>query len=153
MAKRQNRHNNFYSNNCQCDNCQSNALTTQLVGKTISGFIPANGQNPRKLEGDFVVTKSTEAPGVYTVRYNPRFDALIPGLSNPIMIQAFLPLTSNNCNNTDSFGLSPNVFASVLNYNTDGFRYLTFQIIDDQIVQKDLDVQFAAFGLVEGDVT
>ncbi|KIL77499.1 hypothetical protein [Bacillus badius] len=155
MSTRKNRSNGDDSHDCcqanhgSCGCCPSEP-TPALVGKTISGSIRANGQISQKIEGDFTVTKSAEAPGVYTVRYNPPFAALIPGLPAPVMTQAFLPLV---CNSSDFiFGGNANVFAYVLNYSPDGFKYVTFQIIDDQVIQKDLDVQFAAFGLVPNSV-
>jgi hypothetical protein len=63
------------------------------------------------------------------------------------MMQAFLPILTSNCDDSHLLGLSPNIFAFALNYSPEGFKYLTFQIVDDQIIQKDADIQFAAFGL------
>jgi hypothetical protein len=137
-------------NHCKCEYYQSNRSDVSDVSllplpepAIISGFIPANGQNPVKSSGDFAVRKSEDKKGVYSVLYNPPFAALPPGTNNPVMVQAYLPLVSNRGfrSNTD------NTFAFVVTANVRGFKYITFEFINDHVIQRDLDADFTSMGL------
>ncbi|MFE4124426.1 hypothetical protein [Priestia sp. YIM B13486] len=164
MCSRENQSNhcqcNHNNNCCQCNYCQSysqrnycqsdpsNISIPQFPQPAIvSGFIPANGENPQKIEGDFTVTKNTQKPGVYVVRYIPPFSELPPGTSNPVMIQAFRPLESINYSNCGFGSNTDDVFAFAVVANVQGFKYITFEIVNDHVVQKDLDAKFTSLGL------
>lgn len=152
MSMRKNRSNGDDGHDCcqanhgSCGCCPSEP-TPALVGKTISGSIRANGQISQKIEGDFTVTKSAEAPGVYTVRYNPPFVSLPPGAANPVMIQAFRPLEFARCSCGGFGSNTDDTFAFVVAFNVQGFKYITFEFVNDRVIQKDLDVDFTAMGM------
>lgn len=144
MPLRKSRSSHNHSNGCQCDCCQAVSLPQPAI---VAGFIPANGQNPQKKEGDFTVTKNAQKPGVYTVRYNPPFVSLPPGAANPVMIQAFRPLEFARCSCGGFGSNTDDTFAFVVAFNVQGFKYITFEFVNDRVIQKDLDVDFTAMGM------